>query len=171
MRALGYIPHNAKLVSHEAPRNGILLCPGHLFLLFLLYQVQWNSEVRFQPESMHNLTFMIFSRTSSLLSTSLRRQTMGQYTATWFALRPIRSDARSPLPSCGMNTVFVGFIPLVMIALSPSRDSELPGVYESEVEVSRMGLMVQEYIMMVLVAVVLEGKSMDMIPIRVGMKT
>ena len=53
-----------------------------------------------------------------------------------------------------MNTVFVGFIPLMMIALSPSRNSELLAVYDSEVGVSLVGLMVQERMMVVLVNVV-----------------
>ena len=77
-----------------------------------------------------------------------------------------------------MNTVFVGFILLMMIALSPSRNSDLPVVYDSEVGVSLVGLMVQERMMvvlvnviMVMVVVVVVGKSMDMIPMRVGMKT
>ena len=77
-----------------------------------------------------------------------------------------------------MNTVFVGFILLMMIALSPSRNSDLPVVYDSEVGVSLVGLMVQERMMvvlvnviMVIVVVVVVGKSMDMIPMRVGMKT
>ncbi|KAF8966628.1 hypothetical protein BDZ97DRAFT_1917438 [Flammula alnicola] len=44
MQSLGYIPNNAKSVSHES-RNGILMCPNHC-VAFDHYQfyIRWNSE-------------------------------------------------------------------------------------------------------------------------------
>jgi hypothetical protein len=126
MEEFGYIPKKAKSVCHEA-RNGILLCPNHHggFDKYYFY-IKWHSQVTCQPaETMHILTFITFRPMSSLSSTTRKYGNMRRFMELCFISTLIQNGAPSPLPSYGMNTVFVAFIPPRVIALSIPRESEM----------------------------------------------